>query len=107
MHQYLSPHGYSQDRPSCGRQVSSQGSSRAFIIKALTSVAEHVKGRILPSIFTFKREVVLEWLLRAKRECDSEPNFQELEQYYGGPHYCSDDGKYCTQEFPTSESLLT
>ena len=48
------------------RQVSSQGCSRVFIVKVLLLVSNYVKGKLLPSIFTFRKELVKEWLDEAK-----------------------------------------
>jgi len=76
--------------PGASRQVSSQGCSRAFIIKVLLHIGDYVKGKILPSIFTFKKEVIKEWLDVAKTTCGGE-NFDLEQQYYGGPIYDFDD----------------
>jgi hypothetical protein len=43
--------------------------SRETIV-VLTSVSDFVKGKSLPSIFTFKRDVVLSWLRDAKVPSD-------------------------------------
>ena len=72
------------------RQVSSQGCSRVFIVKVLVSVSDFVRGKILPSIFTFKRELVMHWLKTAKDKCCS-PDYEKEERFYGGPPFVFDD----------------
>jgi hypothetical protein len=72
------------------RPVSSQGCSRVFIVKVLLSVADCVKGKILPSIFTFQKEVVKEWLVTARISC-SLPSLVEEERIYGGPQFDMND----------------
>lgn len=89
------------------RQVSSQGCSRVFIIKGmiityihsfindskiykfecytilvLISLSDFVKGKCLPSIFTFKKELVNKWLVNAKQSCCN-PTYMAEEAYYG------------------------
>lgn len=56
----------------------------------LHSVSEFVDGKSLPSIFTFKKELVNNWLLSAKQAC-SRPTYQAEEAYYGGPQFVSSD----------------
>ena len=56
----------------------------------LHSVSEFVKGKSLPSIFTFKKELVHSWLLGAKQAC-SQPTYPAEEAYYGGPQFVSTD----------------
>ena len=56
----------------------------------LISVSEFVKGKALPSIFTFKRELVMDWLLAAKRACCQSTIVAE-ETYYGGPPFVHHD----------------
>lgn len=46
---------YQADGSQRGYQVSSQGCSRVFIIKVLLRVSDYVRGKHLPSIFTFRR----------------------------------------------------
>lgn len=72
------------------RQVSSQGCSRVFIVKVLLRVSEFVKGKSLPSIFTFKKELVTKWLEEAKEDCHS-VTYSSEEMYYGGPPFIHDD----------------
>jgi hypothetical protein len=69
-----------------GRQVSSQGCSRSFIIKVLLCVADYVKGKILPSIFTFNKDIIKGWLDAAHKSCSGD-NFMDVQMYYGGPTY--------------------
>jgi hypothetical protein len=73
-----------------GLQVSSQGCSRVFIVKVLLKVSDYVQGKNLPSIFTFKRELVLGWLEEAKAAC-SDLNYDAEEAYYGGPPFVEND----------------
>lgn len=56
----------------------------------LTYVAEYVKGKSLPSVFTFKREQAQKWLADAKVECTKE-SFAAEEAYYGGPPFIDND----------------
>ena len=55
-------------------------------ISVLQCAAEYVKGRHLPSIFTFPKVVVLNWFARAKHAC-AQACYVEDEQYYGGPPF--------------------
>lgn len=73
-----------------GYQVSSQGCSRVFIIKVLLRVSDYVRGKHLPSIFTFRRELVMGWLNSAKEACCG-PDYPGEERYYGGPQFVYDD----------------
>lgn len=73
-----------------GLQVSSQGCSRVFIVKVLLKVSDYVQGKKLPSIFTFKRELVMGWLQEAKAAC-SDMNYDAEEAYYGGPPFIEND----------------
>ena len=73
-----------------GLQVSSQGCSRVFIVKVLLKVSDYVQGKNLPSIFTFKRELVMGWLEEAKAAC-SDLNYDAEEAYYGGPPFVEND----------------
>lgn len=59
-----------------------------FIV--LISVSEFVKGKALPSIFTFKRELVMTWLIAAKQACCL-PTIIAEEGYYGGPPFVDAD----------------
>ncbi len=52
----------------------------------LQCAAEYVKGRHLPSIFTFPKAVVLHWFAKAKHAC-AQSCYIEDEQYYGGPPF--------------------
>eukprot|EP01041_Mallomonas_annulata_P003549 gene3549-7064_t len=74
-----------------GNQVSSQGCSRVFIVKVLRKVSEFVKGKFLPNIFTFKKEVVTTWLEQAKEDCSCASSYAAEEVYYGGPPFMSQD----------------
>jgi hypothetical protein len=56
----------------------------------LISVSEFVKGKSLPSIFTFKRELVMDWLISAKQACCL-PTIMAEEGYYGGPPFVDPD----------------
>jgi hypothetical protein len=56
----------------------------------LISVSEFVKGKSLPSIFTFKRELVMDWLIAAKQACCL-PTIMAEEGYYGGPPFVDPD----------------
>ena len=68
------------------RQVSSQGCSRSFIVKVLLCIADYVKGKILPSIFTFNKDIIKGWLDAAHKSCSGD-NFIDVQMYYGGPSY--------------------
>jgi hypothetical protein len=70
--------------------VSSQGCSRVYIIKVLRIIAEFVRGKSLPSIFTFKKELVRGWLTKAKEQCKSQ-NYINEELEFGGPPFIDND----------------
>ena len=70
--------------------VSSQGCSRVFIIKVLRIIAEFVRGKSLPSIFTFKKELVRSWLSKAKDQCKTQ-NYINEELEFGGPPFIEND----------------
>lgn len=59
-------------------------------LAVLISVSEFVKGKSLPSIFTFKRELVMDWLVSAKQACCL-PTYMAEEGYYGGPPFVDPD----------------
>jgi hypothetical protein len=60
------------------------------VVAVLISVSEFVKGKALPSIFTFKRELVMTWLIAAKQACCL-PTIIAEEGYYGGPPFVDAD----------------
>lgn len=78
------------DTQQAATQVSSQGCSKVFIVKVLQSVCDFVKGKSLPSIFTFKRELVVKWLQDAMHACTA-PTYPSEESYYGGPPFIEAD----------------
>ena len=53
-----------------------------------------MKGKSLPSIFTFNKDLVRKWLADARRECCSDYCKNE-EIIYGGPPF-SGDIFFCT-----------
>ncbi len=56
----------------------------------LMNVSEFVKGKALPSIFTFKRDLVMQWLTAAKHICCRDAYAAE-ESYFGGPPFLEQD----------------
>ena len=75
------------------KQVSSQGCSKVYIVKVLITISDFIKLKVnnhMPSIFTFKRDLVLKWLNDAKIACCSD-TYKAEEEYYGGPIFIFDD----------------
>ena len=56
----------------------------------LVSVSEFVKGKSLPSIFTFRRDLVMSWLVESKQACCM-ASYPAEEAYYGGPPFVAQD----------------
>lgn len=54
------------------------------------SVSDFVDGKNLPSIFTFSKDLVMEWLTNAKNAC-CQPTYLAEESYYGGPPFVEHD----------------
>ena len=52
-------------------------------LAVLTKAANCVRGKLLPSIFTFDKELVRGWLRDAKEDCCG-PDMGALEAYFGG-----------------------
>lgn len=54
-----------------------------LIILVLYSVSEFVKGKSLPSILTFNRDLIMQWLGSAKQAC-TKSTYLDEESFYGG-----------------------
>jgi hypothetical protein len=68
-----------------------------YVHIVLSKISNFVKGKTLPSMLTFKRELVVGWLQEAKEDCTS-PFYAEEEQYYGGTAFIYHDaGTYWTE----------
>ena len=52
----------------------------------LSKVSEFVRGKSLPSFFTFNKDLVRKWLTDAKQDCCL-ASFKAEEIYYGGPSF--------------------
>lgn len=82
------PQGASEGRPA--PYISSQGCSRVFIVKILIIISNFVRGKRLPSIFTFDKDILQKWIEDARTACCS-PTYQEEEEYFGGCTFVYDD----------------
>lgn len=56
----------------------------------LLTISDFVRGKNLPSILTFRREQVMDWLQEAKQACCG-PSLEGDEAFYGGPHFADND----------------
>lgn len=82
------PQGVSEGRPT--PYISSQGCSRVFIVKILLIISNFVRGKRLPSIFTFDKDILQKWIEDARTACCSH-TYREEEEYFGGCTFVYED----------------